>query len=368
MNRAVIVFMSRRKGIPVSQSHFPFLNGAIPSSELDIGVGVIGDIPRGDGADARVGIYQFSGNEMRLHHVVDLNPRNGNPVPRKKKTPGVKDILCFDRATVNWMKPLMFMDNVYPPGLYSWRDDPPVPIDQVDVEERRRIVGLASIAPREDFFSMERTIESASHMIDKFIEFGGMASHPQKPQLFPLITTSTLRKIGRISGISAVSIPRDVFRSMSLQKMAQGLRSREGAFLGIRHGYANLQMTIDRMAAQSAQRILVESTIKRASNALRQDAEEHISRQRLDPLKHKECMASVDLAIECLLSFYVDRSPAGITAFGISSSDPAVVNELKEQVFNRPDFLMVRPSSSIIVVESNSLSLSFSEDGADIFR
>lgn len=368
MKRAVVVFMSRRKGIPVNQSHFPFLNGAIPSSDLDIGVGIIGDVPKEDGVNARIGIYKFSGNEMKLHHVVELNPMTGNSIPRKNKAPGVKDILSFDRATVNWIKPLMFMDSVYPPGAYSWKDDPPVPIDQVDVEERRRITGLSSISPREDFFSLERTIDSASHMIDKFIDFSGMSSRPSRPQLFPLITTSTMRKIGRTQGIAAISVPKEVFRFMALQKMVQGLRSMQGGFLNIRYGFANLMATVNRMAGQSAQRVLVESTIKRASNALRQDAEEHINKQRLDPLKHKECMMNVNLAIECLLSFYQDRSSAGITVFGISSSDANVVNQLKEEVFNKPDFLMVRPINSIVTFESDDLSLNFPEDGANLFR
>jgi hypothetical protein len=355
--------MSRKKGFPANQSHYPFLDGAIPSSELDVAVGFLGS----SGASSltvRIGIYQFTGNEMKLHHVVEINPNTGDPIPRHRREKGSPGVLAFDKATANWLKPLLILDNKYPVGEYRWVDDPPVPLSEVDADERRRITGLAHIAPREDFFAMERTIQASSEMVDRMIAHVSECGPPQMPGQIPIVMRRSIDVRGAGSqAVKEVQVPAPLFRAMITTKMIQGLRIRCGKFSEIRYSYASLLQAIDRMIGMGTQTALIESTLRRSSEDIRQKAEGHILSAKMDADLQKMCMKNVDLALAGATAFLRDRQGGTIAAFmpaGEPSGSPPV--------FERPDFLLVKPHRSVQVLESHNMSFSFPEEGRDLFN
>lgn len=364
--RVVAVFMSRKKGIPVNSSHFPFLSGAISVDDLDIGIASFG-IKAGGAIQARMAIYQFIDGSMKFRHVISFNPETGNPIARPRATVGSRAIIEADRAMINWIKPLLFDDKTYDGGSYSWIDDPPVSIYDVDVEERRRIIGLSELTPNRGFFALERGIESSSEMVNRYISESGDLDKLISPQMFSLILSNLFEERGSPEGAQSISVPLADFRSMTVQKFSWGLRSQDGKFRDLRYGFLTFMNTVDRMIHKAASAALVSGTIKRSEKAFREEATEHLNSQKLDPLVFKKHYAAINSALQCLSRYQIDRDRGGIMMHGISHSSDAESENLMNGAFRDPTFLMARPIHSIQVLGDVNVPIEFPENGSPFF-
>jgi hypothetical protein len=357
MNRIVAAFMSRKDGIPVNQSHFPFLNGSISADDIDLGIGIFGF--SGGRAQSRVAIYQYIAGALVFRHVINLNSETGDPVIK------AKGLLEADRATINWIKPMMFDDRRFAPGAYSWTDDPPVSIDLVDADEKRRITGLAEFTPSRSFFAQEKTLDLAADDVCKNIFRTADLTRLVAPAKIQLALISSIPDHKDRPDISGVVFPLAEFKAAVTQRFVWGLRSKDGDFRELRYGFTNLMNVVDRMIAQGANKTLIGSTIRRSEVAFRDGAEKHLESQGLTKETKEIHSTAVRSALSALLVYSEDRTTdgSGIRMLRASDSSKRDAPELKTA-----PLLMIKPQHSIQVIESDNTSLQFPVEAADLFK
>lgn len=368
--RAVMALMSRRQGIILNKIHWPFMDGAISIDDLDVGVALFGVTPSGRPV-ARMGIYRYVGEALTFCHVINLDAQTGVPIVKKREVGGrtVRTLLEADRAMINWIKAPLFSEAM-PAGIYRWTDDPPVPLAQTDVDEQRRLRGLAEHTPKRDFFAAERTMEASTEMVDRYAAYVGESTGFIQPAIYPLVSYQAVHGlIGRQPGLAMVSVPQKDFRFMALQRLISGLRSQDGSAPELRAGFLSVFNLIDRMVSSKANISLMNSTVNRAVASLKQSIGEHLTRQNLPEDVLVRCQGKAFGALDCIGIFMRDRDANGnITVGSLGATDPESFEVAKKIVGANPMFLMARSDAPIQVLDEYMTTGEFPVSGSEFFQ
>jgi hypothetical protein len=348
-----LVFMGRSDGVPVNRNTHRILDGSASTDDLDVGVGVFGTDAQSSLA-ARMAIYQYQEGRLEFRYVINFDLKTGMPMKRLPPGGGApRALLEADRAMCNWMRPLLFDDNVKSGG-YRWKTAPRVPLAQLDPEERREADADKEFGHPRWFYSQERKTSSAFSMFQDNLVMDHIIDQMAMPEVQKLIIPVG----GGIQGPDSIEIPAKMLRRICVQRFLSGLYSRSGGYFDLKDAILRALSTIDRMLLDSSNPIANMSASRYAETMLA-SAEDHLKSVRVPSTLVSTCMESIISAVN-LIKIY--------TSISGSCAHALVVPSDKVVPSGAAVMTVIRPELSVQVLDGVPVESFFPKDGSELFK
>ncbi len=352
-SRVGLVFMGRRSGIPINRNINRIMDGSVAIEDLDMGVGLIG-LGADNSLVSRLGIYHFTDSGPMFRHAINFDRKTGRPLKRlpSGEAGPPKTLLEPDMAMANWMRPVLFGDEV-PAGAYRWKAAPLAPLSDLDKEEAREADSdLEFVRPRW-FFSQDRTAEAATAMFRDNLVFDRAIERAEIPEPVRLLLSSDLA-----TSPDEVAVSKSALRSCCVQKFLGNLHSRWPDFGGIKLAAINAMRMID-LAYGEGSRALAAVSAGRFAATLLANAESHFKDRKLETAEFDHRMAVARNAVN-LITCYARTGDQGVRATVIP----------RDKLLRESDaaITVVRPSFSVQALDGIEMESHFPSDGNDLFQ
>ena len=384
--RATFITLSRNTGIPFSPALSGESTGAIASEEALMGVGFWGDNSAGR-PFARVGIYNLHGGIPQFKFALNFNTEDGTPILRPKKA-GRVSLSEAEFAIINWTQGSLFNTQM-PDGAYWFKEDrinaaeaSELTMTPEELEAKKTVEkGIQNWVarqrqnmPRRRDFAMERRLESAIDMVDKYMELEEQANNLSLPRAVQIISPEQV-PVEFFDGegkcllpLNQAAIAPHLFRSLAVNRFKEGLRVSPQAFREIKASYIKAFEVADSMR-RKARPVMVESTMKRSIESLRTTVNRQLA--GLNPANHDlaKLGEAIDSGLGALAAYYQYRQDDGTVLMftpprTAAQGAPLAVKQAWA-LFERPMFVAVS-GKPLQVVSDYMTTGEYPFDGRDL--